>query len=243
MRVCLKIAYNGAYFEGFQQQGHTQNTILGTLCKALRSLGIFTIPVGSGRTDAKVHALGQTLHLDLPHYWSDFSHLKQVLNKHLNPLLHVKSIKAVSDTFHARFSANMRHYRYIIYHGECVPSLADNVVFLPRFSIPLANEALKLMEGKHDFKLFKKEGSGEKNNQRILYSAICYKKGDFSIFSFKANGFLRSQVRLMVGAAISYALKELSISQLREQIDAKASHFRRPAPANGLYLVRVHYPL
>jgi tRNA pseudouridine38-40 synthase len=242
VRIYLKIAYNGTYFEGFQKQAHTQNTVIGALCKALRSIGIFTTPIGSGRTDAKVHALGQVVHMDLPHYWHDLTKLKQTLNKHLNPALHVREIKEVSSSFHARFDANLRHYRYIIWHGECQPCWAESVAFEPSFSISLANEALRLMEGEHDFVFFKKEGSGVKNNRRTLYEAFCYRRGNLSVFSFKANGFLRSQVRLMVGVAIAYANEKLTKEQIIAQVEAKKSHFRRPAPPEGLYLVRIHYP-
>jgi len=213
VRVKITLAYNGAYFEGFQHQPHTQKTIIGTLCKALRSLGIFQIPVGSGRTDARVHAIRQTLHLDLPQYWDDLVHLKQVLNRYINPTLHVKNIQKTSDSFHARFDATLRHYRYIIWHGECNPALIQSVSFLPSFSIQKANKALKLMEGEHDFALFKKEGSDIKNSKRNLHLALCYRFKNMSVFSFKSNGFLRSQVRLMVGASLAYANDKLSLEQ------------------------------
>ncbi len=243
MRVALVLSYNGAYFQGFQQQTHTQNTIIGALSKALRALGIFNTPVGSGRTDAGVHALRQVLHLDLPHFWSDLNHLQEMLNQYLNPTLHVKDIRKVHDNFHARYDAIMRHYRYIIWHKECLPHLAHSVAFMPEFSLDLANSALKLMEGKHDFALFKKEGSDTKSTKRILYEAFCYKKKDLSIFTFKANGFLRSQVRLMVAAAIECANQRLSLKELQEQLECKKLYFKKPAPASGLYLVRIHYRL
>lgn len=243
MRVRLTIAYNGAFFEGFQEQAHTQNTITGTLCKALQSLGIFEKPVGSGRTDRGVHALRQVLHLDLPDFWKDLSHLRDTLNRYLNPTIHVRNIQETSFSFHARFSATMRHYRYIIWHGECLPFWAQNYAFIPSFSIQAANNALSLMEGKHDFAYFKKEGSQIKNTQRNLYKAHCYRRGNFSIFSFKANGFLRSQVRLMVGAALAQANGKLTLEELEEQLDVKKLYFKKPAPPEGLYLVRVYYPL
>lgn len=243
MRVKITLSYNGAYFEGFQRQAHTKNTIIDTLCEALRSLGIFQIPIGSGRTDAKVHAIRQTLHLDLPDYWSDLNHLKQMLNRYINPALHVKSIQESSAHFHARFHATSRHYRYIIWHGECMPALSNSVTFMPQFSVKKANQALSLMQGEHDFALFKKEGSEIKNSKRVLYEAFCYRYKNMSIFSFKANGFLRSQVRLMVGASLAFAQDKLTYEDLVEQLNCKKLHFKRPAPPQGLYLARIYYPL
>ncbi|NLC28662.1 MAG: tRNA pseudouridine(38-40) synthase TruA [Campylobacteraceae bacterium] len=243
MRARLDISYDGSCFQGFQHQKHTEKTVMNFFLKALKHLNIYENPIGCGRTDAKVHALNQTLHLDIPLFWKDLIRLKNALNLYLHPYVHVNSIKEVSNDFHACFNAYKRHYRYIVWHGKYMPQLANYFVQSPSFDHSKINSALGIFIGKHNFKLFKKSGSFTKHNERTIYEAKCYKKGDLSIFTFKANGFLRAQVRLMVGASLAYANGNLSLNQIEEQLRCKKSHFHKPAPPQGLYFVRGFYPL
>lgn len=243
MRVRIDISYDGSFFEGFQYQTHTNNTVMNYIIKSLKDINIINKPVGSGRTDAKVHALRQTLHLDLPPFWSDLNRLFTTLNSLLNPKIIVLKIKEVNSDFHASFSAFKREYRYIIYSGKANPFYSNYFLQIEDFNYEKAKEAAGLFIGKHNFKFFKKEGTYTATNIRNIYKIKVYKKGDFTIFNFQSSGFLRAQVRLMVGMIIEHSKGKISLEQIKEQLWCKKLHFNRPILANGLYLVRSHYPL
>ncbi|MDR1460496.1 MAG: tRNA pseudouridine(38-40) synthase TruA [Campylobacteraceae bacterium] len=238
MRVFLYISYDGSNFQGFQQQPN-KNGVMDKIIFALKELGITSKPIGSSRTDRGVHALNQVVHVDIPPFWEDLEKLKNTLNRLLFPYVHVKNISPFG--LHARFDAQKRLYRYLCYSGEHSPFLNDYALFLPKFDLNLINEALLLFIGKHDFGFFKKTGSETKDDIRILYKANAYMYKNFLIFRFLANGFLRSQVRLMVGAALSVQEGSLTLLELKAQIDKKNRIFTKAASACGLYLSRVYY--
>ena len=143
MRVAVTLAYNGTHFFGSQIQKETKNTIFGQFEYTLLKLGINCKIIASGRTDKGVHATGQVCHIDLPEFWSDLAKLKRVLNEMLPHTIRVKSIKAVSDEFHARYSAKKRVYRYIIKKEESNPFDNDFVTFFKQNSINPAMNCFK----------------------------------------------------------------------------------------------------
>ncbi|ADN09336.1 tRNA pseudouridine(38-40) synthase TruA [Sulfurimonas autotrophica] len=236
MRVALHLAYNGTHFFGSQTQKETSKTVLGELENVLKKLGIEQKVIASGRTDKGVHATMQVCHIDLPPYWEDTQKLKRVLNEMLNDALHVKRIRPVSDDFHARYSAKKRTYRYIIKTTQSNPFEKDFVTFLKDINFENIQENIALFVGKHDFKQFMKTGSEVKSTTRIIYKAFAYKYKDYVVLNFQANGFLRSQIRLMVGALLS-----LNAQQIQEQLNCSNNYKIKPAPANGLYLSTITY--
>ena len=236
MRCTLNIAYNGTHFLGSQIQSETPNTILGNLEKVLHQLGIESKVIASGRTDKGVHATGQICHLDLPEFWDDILKLKRVLNEMLPKTIRVNNIKKVDDEFHARYSAKKRVYRYIIKEGQSNPFENDFITFLKDVDFQKIEKNMKLFIGEHDFKQLMKTGSEVNSTTRIIYKAFAYKYKDFIILNFEANGFLRSQIRLMVGAVL-----KLTSAELQEQLNCIKSHKVKPAPSNGLYLAKIKY--
>ncbi len=236
MRCALTIAYNGANFLGSQTQKSSKNTVLGQLEHVLHQLNIEFRVVASGRTDRGVHATGQVCHIDLPQFWRDLEKLKCTLNGILPPSIHIKKIKAVDDDFHARYSAKKRVYRYIIKEGESNPFEDSFVTFLDNFDFYEIQNKIKLFRGEFDFKQFMKTGSDIKSTTRVIYRAFAYKHKGFIILNFEANGFLRSQIRLMVGALLT-----LNSDKITEQLTCKKKHKIKPAPSNGLYLAKIKY--
>jgi len=240
MRVKAVLSYDGSFFQGFQRQTRTRNTITASLESALRSLHIESDIIGSGRTDAGVHATGQVIHFDLPDYWSDTTKLLRELNRKLKHL-RIKHITPVDDTFHARFSAKRRIYRYLFKQKK--PSLFEEnyVAHYPLFDEIRLQKALKAFEGEHDFACFHKTGSDIHTTTREIYSARHRSFGDCHILYFEANGFLRAQVRMMIDAAMQCASGRLTPEMLREQIVGIQRHTTSLAPASGLYLARIIY--
>ncbi len=236
MRCALTLSYDGTHFLGSQAQKSSNNTILGNLQKVLLQLSIDSKIIASGRTDKGVHATGQVCHIDLPEFWCNLKKLKRVLNEMLPSSIKIKNIKEVNEEFHARYSAKERVYRYIIKEGKSNPFEANYVTFLNSINFDDIQKNIKLFSGEHDFSAFKKTGSDTKSNIRTIYKASAYKHKDYVVLNFKANGFLRSQIRLMVGA-----LLKLNASQISAQLNCEKDFKIKPAPSNGLYLARIRY--
>ena len=236
MRCSLTIAYNGTHFFGSQIQKETQNTIFGNLKTVLNQLGINSKIIASGRTDKGVHATGQVCHLDLPDFWTDLSKLKKTINRMLLPTIIVKDIKVVTDNFHARYNAKKRVYRYIIKHHTSNPFENDFVSFIQDVDFKLIQKNIKLFVGEHDFKYFMKTGSDINSTTRIIYKSFAYMYKGYIVLNFEANGFLRSQIRLMVGA-----LLKLNSQEIRENLSCEYRNKIKPAPPNGLYLAKIKY--
>jgi len=236
MRCALKLSYNGTHFLGSQTQKESSNTILGNLESALKALNINFKVIASGRTDKGVHATGQICHIDLPPFWNDLKKLKKSLNEMLPKALHVESIKEVSEDFHARYSAKKRVYRYIIKEGISNPFTDDFITFLNSVDFKILQKNIQLFVGEFNFKYFMKTGSDVGSTQREIYKAFAYKHKDYIVLNFEANGFLRSQIRLMVGALLT--LNELEI---KEQLSCEKKYKIKPAKCNGLYLAKIKY--
>jgi len=236
MRVAITLAYNGTHFLGSQIQKETNNTIFGQFEKVLSKININYRVVASGRTDKGVHASGQVCHIDIPEFWSDLEKFQKVLNEMLPPAIEVKNIKEVSEEFHARYSAKKRVYRYIIKEASSNPFEAEFVTFLKELDFEEVQEKIGLFKGEHDFTNFMKTGSDVKSSVRVIYRAFAYRHRGFVVLHFEGNGFLRAQIRLMVGALLQLGQKEL-----QEALNVVKAHKIRPAPSNGLYLAKIKY--
>ncbi len=236
MRCALTLAYNGTHFLGSQIQKESSNTVMGTLEHVLCKIGIESKVIASGRTDKGVHATGQVCHIDLPPFWSDVKKLKKVLNEMLPPSIQVKSIKSVSETFHARYSAKRRVYRYIIKEGKSNPFEHDFITFVEDIDFTHIQKNIQLFMGEHDFTYLMKTGSDVNSTTRMIYKAFAYRHKEYIVLNFEANGFLRSQIRLMVAA-----LLKLNTTQIQQQLNCEKDHKLKPADCNGLYLSKIKY--
>lgn len=234
----MRIAYLGGEFFGFQTQKN-ERTICGTLESAFKSVGIFGACVGSGRTDKGVHASAQVVCVEIPQFHRDLENLKQILNAKLYPSIKIKQIWEVELGFHARFSVRKRGYCYVLAQRHS-PFLTPFSHFYPLKNPLLAQEALQVFRGIHDFGAFMKSGGSSKSSIREIYHARLLKRGEFYVISFWGNGFLRSQVRLMVGFLLEIDKGNLGIEELKRQLRGERI-FSIPAPPNGLFLSRVDY--
>lgn len=239
-RVKAVIAYDGSGYKGFQKQNSTNNTVTYAIEEALHALHIQGQIVASGRTDAGVHATGQIIHFDLPEFWSDLHKLKCNLNRKLKEI-EFKHISRVPHDFHARFSAKKRLYRYVFKTGN--PSVFEQkyISHYSNFNAEILQKALTYFEGEHDFSYFHKTGSITHTTVRKIYRTDYRERNGYHYIYFQANGFLRSQVRMMVEAAMMCAKGELRLTQLEEQISCVQKHTSKLAPPEGLYLARIFY--
>jgi tRNA pseudouridine38-40 synthase len=245
----LTVAYDGHDFAGWQVQPD-RRSIQGSLVSAIEQLtGEKTLPQGSGRTDAGVHALAQVASVSLESPIPAVN-LRKALNDVLPRSIRILSVDEVDAGFHARKSALAKTYCYRIYRGEiCPPFLAR---YLYHHPYPLAEQgmiaAAQAVIGEHDFTSFaavdpesRKEGL-ETNNVRTIYSSEWKREGEQLVYTVRGNGFLHHMVRnlagtfLMIGKGSLSAADVTRILELRDRSAAAAT-----APACGLYLVSVEY--
>ena len=233
-RVKLKLvySYDGSKFSGSQSQPHGRG-VEDVLRAALGRVGIFAPLISSSRTDKGVHALRQVSCVECTVHW-ELPRLKELINRHCAPYIFVRHISPVPRDFHPRYDAVARCYRYVLNHGRPSPFLSDFCVFYPRVDLAALNAALANFVGEHDFSEFMKSGSDIKSPVRELYVARAYSFRNLTLINFKANGFLRAQVRLMVANALKSVQsgRNISFSQALSRI---------PFPPNGLYLSNVSY--
>jgi tRNA pseudouridine38-40 synthase len=245
----LTLAYDGHDFAGWQIQPD-RPTIQGTLVSAIEHLtGEKTLPQGSGRTDAGVHALGQVacVSLESP---IPAPNLRKALNDTLPSSMRILVVEEAAADFHARTSARAKTYRYRILRSEvCPPFLARYVCHYP---YPLNEEPMmasaEIVAGEHDFTSFaavdpeaRKEGL-EPNNRRTIYSSKWTRDGEELIYTVRGNGFLHHMVRNLVGTFLMIGKGTLSGQDLRRILEARdRSAAAATAPACGLYLVSVEY--
>jgi len=242
MRIKILMAYNGSSYEGSQVQLHTDNTIMGQVYKAFASLNIHTKLHASGRTDAGVHAFKQVMHCEVPSFWTDAPKLKEHLNHKLPSSIKIRQLVLCEQDFHSRYSAKRRAYRYIL-SDECSNPFEEAFVsFIDKpIDFKLLRRSIAIFEGTHDFSSFKKSGSQTKTNLRTIYKTRVYQHKNKTVLYFEASGFLRSQIRLMVAFLLKINEAELSIEQLKLQLNNTQTFNTRPASANGLYLSNIVY--
>ncbi|MCI6988072.1 MAG: tRNA pseudouridine(38-40) synthase TruA [Campylobacter sp.] len=238
MRIKITYAYNGAKFCGSQSQPNLK-AVEDKLNLALNRVGIFNKVQTSSRTDKGVHALGQVSAVDCGDFWN-LDKLKTMLNRHLVPYIYVRQICVVGDDFGARFDAKARSYSYILNHAKFSPFLSEIYYFYPQIDMAYLNACLKIFIGKHDFKAYMKTGSGVKTSIRDMQKSYAYRYKNFTIINFKANGFLRSQIRLIVANCLK-ACKNKSFDELRVAFENGEAITKIPAPPDGLYLRKVFY--
>jgi tRNA pseudouridine38-40 synthase len=246
-RLKLIVAYDGAPFSGWQSQANG-NGIQDHLEKALEQICGRSVRVhGAGRTDAGVHALAQCAHVDVQvrrygaHRW------RAALNGVLPPAIRIMDCRFVSESFHARFSAKKKIYRYRVWNGEVLPPLENGRAWHVRDAIDreIVAAAAKLLIGEHDFASFAaNRGVRVADTVRKLYAVRARKSGPLLTFEFEGNGFLYKMVRMMMGALIQVGVGKSSLHHMQSRL----AHPRRAitaernvAPAGGLFLFRVRY--
>ena len=222
-----------------QSQPHKQ-TIQDSIQQALKNLNINPTINYAGRTDTNVHAINQSIDFIIPSYWNNLNKLKNSLNNILHPHIHIKTILPQPSNFHSRFSAKKRSYRYII-TNQYTPFNANYTLYKPYLNIKKIDQAIKLFIGKHDFEYFCKMGSEVNSYYREIYKANIFTYKNYTIIKFQGNGFLRSQVRMMVQFLLDISDEKLTITDLKNQLYKIKKISTSLAIPNGLYLERIWY--
>ena len=243
MRFLIKFTYDGSSYSGFQTQPNL-DTIQERMEKALQIInnGKKTNLVATGRTDKGVHALCQYAHADIDVDINEYK-LKRAMNSNLPDDIYVIETKNVPDDFHARYNVKSKEYKYYINLGEYNP-IERNYVFQYNYLLnkEAMEDAIKVFIGTHDFRAFVTESKEKENCIRTINYANVEQQENKLVITFRGDGFLRYQVRNMVGILIKVGENKISTKDVEKILLSKdRTTTGKTAPPEGLYLTNVIY--
>ncbi|MDR2458521.1 MAG: tRNA pseudouridine(38-40) synthase TruA [Holosporales bacterium] len=253
MRIKLTIEYDGTQFHGWQKLNNlisVQETVEHAISKLFN--GIETVkPYGAGRTDAGVHATGQVAHFDITNdklikQWTpSIKKMPLGINSYLiDSGIVVVSAEIVQSDFHARLSAVMRHYRYLIFNRNIKSVIYMNRAWHVAYRLDdiSMNEAAQLFIGTNNLNSFRSAHCSAANPVRTISSVTVRRNGDLIHVDVAAKSFLHNQVRIMVGTLAQIGIGKHGAEHIKQLLDAKDRTIAGPtAPSHGLYLVGVEY--
>ena len=242
-RIQLIVEYDGTNYAGWQRQANAltvQQVIEERLAKLTRAKVVLH---GASRTDAGVHALGQSAHFDTesPIPGEKFAF---ALNTMLPPDVRIRASREVPDTFHARFSTKGKRYRYLIYdsrHAGALNRFTHAHVIYPLDAALMHAEA-QALTGTHDFAAFAASGSVVKDTVRTIYAARVERVDDSVRLTIEGSGFLYNMVRIIAGTLIGVGSGKLAPGAFERALKSGSRlDLGVTAPAHGLTLMEVFY--
>ena len=244
MRYAIGLEYDGSEFLGWQIQ-RQEPTVQGCVERALARVADHEVRVTcSGRTDTGVHALGQVAHFDSDAERTERQWLLGA-NSNLPPGASVLWIRAVESSFHARFSAFARTYRYLILNRWIRPALDARRMSWCRAPLDAAkmHAAAEVLRGEHDFTSFRASNCQARHAVREIQEISVTRAGDVVSLDVTANGFLYHMVRNIAGCLLKVGVGESQVAWVGQVLDARDRNVAAPtAPPEGLYFVRARYP-
>jgi tRNA pseudouridine38-40 synthase len=245
MRYAACIEYDGARFSGWQRQKQAVRTVQEVTEIALSKVANHTVSiVTAGRTDTGVHASHQVIHFDSQSPRSPFAWCRGA-NRFLDHDVRLRWVVPVEDTFHARFAALSRSYRFIIFNHSIQSALYRNLstAEFRDLDANLMNETGKQLLGEHDFTSFRAAGCQAHSPVRTVEFFELKKRGHWIWFDITANAFLQHMVRNIAGSLIEVGCGKRDSAWFKEILAARDRRVSGiTAPANGLYLIGVDYP-
>lgn len=242
--IKLVIQYDGTRYSGWQSQEHEKNTIQGRLTAVLSRLTGEEIQLsGSGRTDAGVHAIGQTANFKTESAVS-CEELLSSLNRYLPEDIAVLSAEETDLRFHSRLNAVRKTYRYRIWNSSVPNVFERKYLFTVEDALDekAMREAAALLCGTHDFKAFSSCRRGKKSTVRTVESIVIERRGSELDLSFTGNGFLYHMVRILTGTLIETGLHRKQPEDMTEILASlRRENAGFTAPAQGLCLMSVEY--
>jgi len=239
----ITLAYDGTDYIGWQRQP-SGASIQGLLEEALRALDEREVAAaGAGRTDAGVHALGQVASFTLARATACDA-IVRALNARLPEAVRVLSAEEAAASFHARFDARTKSYRYRIWNADVMPPFERRYAWHVTGALDVGAmcRAARLIEGEHDFSAFRSAGSDVPTAVRRVIASTVAGDGRLITYDVTGDGFLRHMVRAIVGTLVEIGRgrrpAEWMTAVLASRDRAAAG---RTAPALGLFLARVGY--
>lgn len=240
----LTLEYDGGPFVGWQRQANGRS-VQAALEAAVQCFAQEEVHVqGAGRTDSGVHALGQVAHIDIEKP-ADGDTVRDALNFHLKPdPVVVLAAEAVSDEFHARFSAARRRYLYRLLDRRSPPAIDAGRVWhvSRRLDAAAMHDAAQSLVGHHDFTSFRAKDCQADSPMRTLDRLDVRRVGAEIHIDAEARSFLHHQVRNFTGTLKLVGEGKWSTADVADALAARDRSAAGPtAPAEGLYLVSVDY--
>jgi tRNA pseudouridine38-40 synthase len=240
----LTIAYDGTEFVGWQRQA-SGTSIQELLEQAFAMLDGQDVAVsGAGRTDAGVHAYGQVAHVALQRA-IDGPTVVRALNNHLPPTVRVREAVEVGPSFHARFGATAKQYRYRMWNQEVMSPFERAYTWHipgPVLDVQAMAAAAERLEGRHDFAAFQTAGAETHTTERVMFSSRVTAARPLILYDVRGEGFLRHMVRGIVGTLVEVGRGRFPPEWIDEVLASRdRTRAGRTAPAAGLFLVGVEY--
>lgn len=242
-RYLISFAYDATNYHGYQKQPNLK-TVQSEIERALFEINNNkkVIIHSASRTDKGVHALDQKAHFDLDVTITPYK-LKRALNSKLPNDIHINNAEEVNNDFHARYLTIKKEYVYILNMGEYNP-IERNIVYQynKKLDTEEIKKAIKYFEGEHDFISFVSAEDKKDNNVRTIYETSVKVLNDKLYIRFVGSGFLKYQVRNMVGTLIevgSGKRKKEDIASIFKAKDRRKAG--KTAKPEGLYLSKVFY--
>ncbi|NLK12460.1 MAG: tRNA pseudouridine(38-40) synthase TruA [Candidatus Phytoplasma sp.] len=239
-KYSLILSYDGTNYYGYQRQSNVIS-IQETLEKAFKNMTSFPIETfASSRTDRGVHAEHQVVHFET-HLKIDEKTWQEALNRRLPEDIRVKKVKKVSPDFHARHDAKSKVYHYVFSKKPLTAFNYRYQIFMPNLDFNLIKEAVKKIEGTHDFTAFSQYVEGRTPVKNIFKCEIKETKNQY-IFIIHGDNFLKYMVRSIVGTLIEIGLGRKKIDVIDQMFETKNRKLAgKTAPAKGLVLKKIYY--
>ena len=241
--IRLQICYDGTRYQGWQRLKSNDNTVQGKLEDTLsRLLGEEIRVIGSGRTDAGVHAQGQVANFHTETLM-DCREILIQLRGYLPEDIGIESCKEVSDRFHARLNAQRKTYCYRIWNSDkpCVFVRRFVHVLPEKLNLEQMRHAAQTFLGTHDFSAFCANAKMKKSTVRTLYSLDIVQAGDEVRILVTGNGFLHHMVRILAGTLVEVGLGQRDAGSVSQLFGKKREQAGITLPAKGLCLMEVEY--
>lgn len=247
----IVVMYDGSHFNGWQNQGNTENTIQNNIEIAIKNVINEKVEIiASGRTDKGVHSYGQVCNFKAKSVLNNEFLVK--INEELQNSIVIKSIEEVDERFHARYNVKEKTYRVKVLNSKFNNPISRKYVYHidDKIDVEKMKKAARLLVGEYDFVGFSSLKKTKKSTTRTITGIDIFVKNlvDTSDFGkeidivVSADGFLYNQVRIIVGTLLDIGAgkikEEIILEVLNEKIRAKAGH---TIPPYCLYLDNVKY--
>ena len=244
MNYKLVISYDGSRYHGWQRLGNSDATIQGKIENVLTKMTGEQIElIGSGRTDAGVHAAKQ-----VANFRTDISltpdEIESYLRNYLPEDIGILSVIEIDERFHSRFHAVEKTYRYRIWNSSLPCVFERKYVWRleDKLDVALMAEAAQEFCGEHDFLAFCSNKHFKKSSVRTITSFTVEQIGSEIVFTVSANGFLYNMVRIMVGTLVEIGLGRMTKCDIPIILESRVrENAGMTAPAKGLCLMEVQY--
>ena len=247
-RYKLIVEYDGSKYHGFQMQKENHiKTIEGQLTKAFKNFTQNDVEiVASGRTDSGVHAIAQTIHLDLAHQFSSHQMIMGINFYLKDEEIAVIDAEIVDENFNARFDAKMRYYRYEVLNRKAPAIIDKNRVWHvggKKLDISAMQKASEYLLGEHDFSAFRDAECQASSPMRTIKNIKIFTNDDEKIYvEVSAKSFLHHMVRNIVGTLIWVGKNKILPDEIKGILESKERSKSGPnAPSCGLYFLKTDY--